>query len=266
MPRRTAKKTLASFFYDTSAPKSTGVMPKLKEYERNAEGVWIWKGPGEPTKPIPTTKKRKMSAKKQEWHETKQEIENLAKEMNKQFQDCEKILRDHPSWPLHDTVMQINGMIQKCKETLKDARIDAKGKSHKERIEAVHQTTIDISEWDIASIHGNIDEECKKTHFTNRLTLRPYNSSQSRPPYVNVVIQWLFTAKRLAMRAIERYIDTLSSKTDKMKQFNGRGMKGRQLRNQLQAMKKSIEKKHHKGEIKLADRSDAEHQYKEIHG
>jgi hypothetical protein len=158
--------------------------------------------------------------------------------------------------------MEIEKMIRLCKANIKDARQEESTQSKK--IEAAHSSTIDIADWNIKQIYDSIVEKCNEQQAANHLhTAHPYNSNPKKEPYVNVVLQWLFAAKRQAMRLVE--LSVVSQKNLDQKSFHDHSEKGKNLRDKLHKMNESKPQKEHKAKLELADQADLEHQYKELH-
>jgi len=266
MPRRTA---LASYFYDTSAPTGKVAQPMMGKWVHAKRGYWRWEGVGPADTPEPerrlrpkSNKPKKPNMQKSEKNMQKIEVQTLVTDMKHHFAEAEKILLENKGWALHDTIIEIDKMIRLCKDNVKDARL---GKTtHTDKVEAVHSSTIDTTGWKMEDIHEKIANKCQEKGATNHLqTAHPYNSDANRGPYVNVVLQWLFVAKRQAMRVVE--LSVIGKKSAEERSFYEHSEKGKKLRERLHEINTSKPKKEHKVQLNLADKGDLEHQYTKLH-
>lgn len=200
------------------------------------------------------------------WH--KEGMKKSAADMKEHFKESDKIFAEHESWPLHGTYLQINAHIQECKTDIAEVRAQhtAPGQ-HKESVEAVHSTHIDIRNWHTGTMYDTLKSESVANHVHLRLILEhPYSEHEHslNYVYVNVALAWLFAAKRQLMAIVEADVEQMADKTPRMKAFVKACKEGRQAREQYLTHKNFLGVKKHKNKYELADQEDLEYQHNRL--
>ena len=237
------------------------------------------RGPGERSRsasvPRPHVKKPRPEGhvpaemgENQERHMHKEVMNKSAAEMKKYFGEADDIYTEHPKWLLFETHVTINEHIAQCKSVIADVRLKHKGPGkHKEKVESVHATEIDITHWKCKQIHEELVYQSGTHKVDNRLLLeRPYDPQDSHHVYVNVALAWLFAAKRQLMTILEADVKRIPSRTPKMDEFIAACEKGRQARKHYHDHKTALGVKHHSGSYTLNDKHYLEYQRDRMFG
>ena len=193
-------------------------------------------------------------------------MKKSAADMKEHFKESDKIFAEHESWPLHGTYVQINAHIQQCKTAIAEVRAEhtAPGQ-HKESVEAVHGTHIDIGGWHTGTMYDTLKSESVAHHVHLRLLLeRPYSEHSFNHVYVNVALAWLFAAKRQLMAIVEADVEQMADMTPKKEAFVNACKEGRQAREQYLSHKHFLGVKKHKNKYELEDQEDLEHQHNRL--
>lgn len=222
MPRSRKGGTLASYFYEditglqqTSGPKTktatflpeqkapkVGITPAKKKGRRRAKSA--------PAEPGPDSMSKKGIRNQMAEH---------LKTMKDHFHETESIYENHSAWPLSPIYQKIQACILKCKEEIRDTRSHTGVGRHKLNVEAVHAKRIDTSGWGFKAIHDAITEYAHQAK-TNHLTLeKPHHHADGTHMYVNVVLAWLFAAKRQLMSNLSVYLEQVYNKTPATAKF-----------------------------------------------
>ena len=196
-------------------------------------------------------------------HKHKEGMKQSAADMKEHFKESDKIFAEHESWPLHGTYLQINAHIQQCKTDIAEVRAEhAAPGQHKESVEAVHSTRIDIGNWHTGTMYDTLERESADHHVHLRLLLRhPRDEHDSNYVYVNVALAWLFAAKRQLMAIVEADVEQMADKTPRMEAFVKACKEGRQAREQYLTHKNFLGVKKHKNKYHLEDQEDLAYQH-----
>lgn len=257
MPRRTGKGgSLASYFYNesvgdgidavaqtkpvvekTKASSSSFLPEKTQKLKGWFNGQWMGPGP-EPTRPkhhAPKSFKNKKGYKEIMMH-----MKNSLGVMKEHFKATETIYEEHSAWPLHPIYMKIQDCIEKCKQEIRNTRTHTGTGRHRRNVEAVHAKRIDTSGWGLKGIHDAITSYVYQAK-TNHLKLeRPHHHADGTHLYVNVVLAWLFAAKRQIMSNLSVYIEQAFNKTPAMTKFLEHEHKGREAFAAFRGYKKDL--------------------------
>jgi hypothetical protein len=202
-------------------------------------------------------------------HEHKAGMMRNAEAMKEHFKNAERIYEQHASWPLTRTHALIKTYIEKCKADIAEVRQAHTGPgAHKDKIEAVHARMIEVTGWDFKAIDGELHAWASQVGVVNRLLMdRPYfRHGGGNHVYVNVVIAWLFAAKRQLMSTLEADLKKKPS-TPSIKEFIEESDKGREARSHYKTHKEALGHKHHTaGKYTLQDEEDLKHQHDVIYG
>ena len=295
MPRSRKGGTLASYFYgvgseveQTPVPRNqtakggaTGRSGFLKRGYHDERGDWI-ELPEEHHAPSKKGSKRKRktnskvrpaqhdgSGPKSEAsirHEHKVDKAMQIKHMRDHFKETDNLLEKNSSWPLHSTHTQINMYIMKCKELVKETRTHTGAGAHRLNTEAVHSKHIDVSNWPLKAWFNDIQGYAESTGIKNHLTLpSPLVAAGSSRPYVNVVLSWMFAAKRQLMADLAEYIKDAPTKTADMSKFLEHNEKGVNARKAFKQDKAFLGPKHRQNPYSLADEDLLRKQREDFH-
>ena len=195
------------------------------------------------------------------WH--KEGMKQSAADMKEHFKESDQIFAEHESWPLHGTYLQINAHIQQCKTDIAEVRAEhAAPGQHKESVEAVHSTHIDIGNWHTGTMYDTLERESAAQNVHLRLLLRhPRDEHDSNYVYVNVALAWLFAAKRQLMAIVEADVEQMADMTPRMEAFVKACKEGRQAREQYLTHKNFLGVKKHKNKYHLEDQEDLAYQH-----
>lgn len=234
-------RTKSSFIPDTPA--------KLGEYDAN--GNWIGPGP-EPKKgrrrhrkssgPKEATHSHKGGARKEILAHMKHNLEI----MKENYKDTENIFKAHSAWPLYPIYEKIENCIKKCKEAIHEARSYTGPQKHKHNVEAVHAKRIDTSGWGFKAIHDAITKYVYQAERNHLKLERPHHHADGTHMYVNVVLAWLFAAKRQMMTNLTVYIAQAFNPTPAMGKFLEHEHKGREAFAAYHKYKRELPVRKHK--------------------
>jgi hypothetical protein len=291
MPRNKQGGALASYFYNAmgegvrsqpepgnaAAPVTrtkSSFLPttpaRLAAYDEY--GNWIGPGPEpkkgkrrrskkttRPSKPhashIPTEDKPKSEGVIR--HEHKIDLQNKVASMKKHFSETDRLLERNDKWPMHYTHSRVTFYIGQCKDVIKKARSHTGPGSHKANAEAVHSKHLHETDgWSFKAIHSDIHQYSESVGIKNHLTLdKPLTEPGDTGMYVNVVLAWLFAAKRQLMTTLAKFIDEQSSKSADMIQFLEENNKGVNARRAYRTDKTFLGAKHHARPYDLHDKA-----------
>lgn len=291
---------LASYFYDAQGdglaplPQSRGSTSKqvqAKSGEASFLGEWVkgvWTGPGPApesgppkrrhrSRSVPPGKRARPGTAEREKtesqirHEHKEEMKKNADIMSKNFRNAHAVYMRNEAWPLHKTAGIIEKNIAECKAEIKKVRDspDYKGSGHhKAIVEAVHATHINAVDFEFHEIYERINTECKRAKMENHLTLeRPYHRHADIILYVNVVMAWLFAAKRQLMNVVEHVVQLhLDDPTwNEAQMFIQMTNHGRAARSAFEKHKHALGVKKHSGDYHLMDAQDLKTQHEKLY-
>jgi hypothetical protein len=221
MPRSRKGGTLASYFYEditglqqTSGPKTKTAtfLPEQKAPKLGNKNRGRRKGKSAPAASEPGPDR--MSKKG-----IRNQMAEHLKAMKDHFHETETIYESHPAWPLTPIYQKIQACILKCKEEIRGTRSHTGVGRHKLNVEAVHAKRIDTSGWGFKAIHDAITEYVHQAK-PNHLTLeKPHHHADGTHMYVNVVLAWLFAAKRQLMSNLSVYLEQVFNKTPATAKF-----------------------------------------------
>lgn len=84
--------------------------------------------------------------------------------------------------------------------------------------------------------------------------------------YVNVVLAWLFAAKRQLMNILEVMLEQIQNKDEMVKEYIAESKKGKEARAKCMQHKHTLGLRHHANPYNIQDAADLKHQYTLIHG
>ena len=278
MPRNRRGGSLASYFYDaagdgvgslhSAAAKMTGVRTNEIMLNPNTflgptvnrKGKRSRSQPPNPGGAAPQTQQREPTRK----HMVKEMQQHLAT-MKKHFKETENIYEAHKAWPLNPIYEKIQQCIDKCKLEIRNARTHTGTGRHIKNVQAIHATRIDTSGWGLKAIHDAITQYVYQAPH-NHLTLQtPHHHEEGTHMYVNVVLAWLFAAKRQLMSNLTVYIDQAYNKTPAMQQFLTHERSGRQALADYHRIKAQLPPKKRKS-LDLADSHTLDEQHRALYG
>ena len=200
-------------------------------------------------------------------HEHKVDKANQIKHMKEHFQETDRLMEKNDSWPMHYIHSQISFHINQCKDKIKETRTHTGPGAHKLNAEAVHAKHIDAEGWTYKAWFSDIQGYAESTGIKNHLTLpRPLAAPGSSKLYVNVVLSWLFAAKRQLMANLAEYIKDAPTKTADMAKFLDHNTKGVNARKAYRTDKDFLGVKHHAHPYTLADEALLQQQRDAFHG
>lgn len=287
--------SLASYFYEAAGGDGLGPLPGpaktakafkssiLPDNASNLQGYFngVWMGPGPEPKHHVQHRRRRSTSRPPKAHppraegdqssgkETKKKIlahmKNSLTIMREHFKETEKMYEAHSAWPLNPIYLKIQDCIEKCKQEIRDARTHTGPGRHKLNVEAVHAKRIDTSGWGFKAIHDAITGYMYQAK-TNHLRLEsPHHHKDGTHMYVNVVLAWLFAAKRQVMSNLAVYIEQAFNKTPAMLRFIEHEHKGREAFAAYHRYKKELPKRKHKS-YHLEDQDLLTEQYVTLYG
>lgn len=288
MPRNKQGGSLASYFYDAAGDGSGAPPRSVQSVSTNARAApvsmattpgflqagWkngVWTGPGAepPGGPPKAGKRRRTRSKKtkptgaaQEMsdgmkrHQAKVDAQNKVTAMKKHFRDTELLLEQHASWPHHAVHEMISDYINHCKKEIASTRTATGVGSHKINIEAVHSHKINVGSWKFNDIYAKIKAMAEKLGIHNHLQLSEplHRNEGDGHMYVNVVMAWLFAAKRQLMSNLAKFIVTQEKKTAEMEKFLEHNRLGIEARTRYKADKHYLGLRTHAHPYHLQDR------------
>jgi hypothetical protein len=204
------------------------------------------------TRPATGTKREKLAHIKQ--------YKNL---MNTHFKETNRILDEHTSWPRYATFERIEEYIQKVKTDYVTPVWEESG-NHKSKVEKIHKTQIDAATWDFKSIHKRISTFAEENDVTNRLTLSEPVGNESHKPYANVVLAWLFAAKKQLMYTLTIYLKKHKEGDKQAMKFIENSEAGAAARTKFKEWKAKLSHRAPR-EPFFADHAQLEDQYRDLH-
>ena len=126
--------------------------------------------------------------------------------MKKHFKETHNIWDAHPSWPHHATLQLIGDYIQRVKVDYIKPIWEKKELNHKGKLEEIHSTKVDTIEYEFAKIHDQVASFAEENGLQNRLVPKKPWAHGGNEPYVNVVLAWLFAAKKQLMYTMTAYL------------------------------------------------------------
>jgi hypothetical protein len=127
---------------------------------------------------------------------------------------------------------------------------------------------MDVTGWNFKAIDGELSAWSSQVGVVNHVLMdRPYfTHGKGNHVYVNVVIAWLFAAKRQLMSILEADLKKKAS-TPSIQEFIEESDKGREARKHYKAHKEALGHKHHtSGKYNLQDEADLKHQHDVFYG
>ena len=255
-------------------PEPAGGPPKRRQRSRSVTPAGGERARHSSTSRPPRVKKAKPAGAahsddttmNQTRHKHKEGMKQSAADMKEHFKESDQIFAEHESWPLHGTYLQINAHIQQCKTDIAEVRAEhAAPGQHKESVEAVHSTRIDIGNWHTGTMYDTLERESAAQNVHLRLLLRhPRDEHDSNYVYVNVALAWLFAAKRQLMAIVEADVEQMADMTPRMEAFVKACKEGRQAREQYLTHKNFLGVKKHKNKYHLEDQRDLEYQHNRL--
>lgn len=293
MPRNRRGGSLASYFYDAAGDgvglgekyasnmvnEPANITPGFLQEWRN--GKWMGPGPEPSSGPPKPGKSRRTRRKKSnpagaaqvmsenmKRHARKQDKKAKLASMKKHFKQTEILLDKNTQWPMHYTHSRIDFYINQCKEEIQKAKSHTGAGSHKLNSEAVHKKLLHETDgWSFKAIFTDISQLCANEGVKNHLALqKPMTAEGETGMYVNVVLAWLFAAKRQAMTALAKFIQDQPSKTPDMIQFLEENKKGIAARADYRADKEFLGPRHHAHPYDLHDRTILARQHEILYG
>lgn len=290
MPRNHRKGgSLASYFYEAAGGDGLGPLPGpaktakafkssiLPDNASNLQGYFngVWMGPGPepkhhvqhrrrrpPSRPPkaggahPAAAEDKPKSEGMVRHEHKVDLHNKVASMKKHFSETDTILERNSKWPMHYTHSRIIFYIGQCKDVIKAARSHKGAGSRKANSEAVHSKHLHETDgWSFGAIHSDIHQYSESVDIKNHLSLeKPLTAPGESGMYVNVVLAWLFAAKRQLMTTLAKYISDQYVKTADMVKFLEENEKGVNARRAYRTDKNFLGAKHHAHPYDLHDK------------
>lgn len=184
--------------------------------------------------------------------------------MKKNFKDAEDIYAEHKSWPLRSIHQNIEHCIDKCKEEIQKARSHTGAGRHKLNVEAVHAKRIDTEGWDFEEIYKQITQFAHQAKPNHLKLDRPHHHKDGTHLFVNVVLAWLFAAKRQLMSNLAVYCEQLYVKDAAVVKFLEHENKAHQALTSFHHFKKMLPEKKHKSYV-LQDQNLLDEQYAALH-
>lgn len=126
--------------------------------------------------------------------------------MKKHFKETHNIWDEHTTWPQHATLERIGDYIQKVKVDYIKPIWEQEGLNHKGKLEAIHSAKVDTTDYDFESIYKRVASFAEENGLQNRLVLKKPWAHEGKKPYVNVVLAWLFAAKKQLMYTMTAYL------------------------------------------------------------
>ena len=266
MPRRNRSEPIAplSFFdEDEGARTGLGIVPKRGRRARVAPSI------PRPARTIfkkehqdETPRARPASVVNTKRY-NREQIKHYKELMKTHFGNTRDILDKHVSWPRYATFEKIEDYIDKVKTSYLKP-IWEQNDNHKTKVEHIHSKQVDISGWDFASIHKRVSSFAEENDQTNRLTLEKPWASDSGKPYVNVVLAWLFAAKKQLMWTLTVYLRTKKAGDSMADKFVSDSEAGSDARAKFKEFKAKLHKRAPR-EPAFPDHAALEHQYAVLH-
>lgn len=225
------------------------------------------------TRPAGMTKRKRTNPKKEgpargtltpgSKRRTRAQIKHYKELMKKHFGNTHEILEGHASWPRFATFERIEDYIQKVKTEYLNPIWDQKV-NHKTKMEEIHSKHVDTAGWDFESIYKRVSSFADENGQENRLTLPKPWASDSGKPYVNVVLAWLFAAKKQLMWTLTVYLKKHKAGDAEAEKFVHESEAGAAARTQFKEFKAKLPTRAPRGPP-LKDHAALEHQYVALH-
>jgi hypothetical protein len=197
-------------------------------------------------------------------HEHKEAMKKSAAAMTGYFKNAHALYTRH-DWPLRHTYDTIDAHIQECKDVIAKVRGEHVGPGkHKTQVEAVHAALINAVDFEFKTIHDKLATQSEKAGIKNHLVLdRPYHAHADFILYVNVVIAWLFAAKRQLMAVVEELAkqNMHAQGWEEAATFVQMSEHGRTARQAFEMHKHALHHEPREGKYDLQDVSDLKKQH-----
>mmetsp|Transcript_46764 Transcript_46764/g.97869 ORF Transcript_46764/g.97869 Transcript_46764/m.97869 type:complete len:263 (-) Transcript_46764:176-964(-) len=257
MPRRSGDSAPPLSFFDGEDGPELGVIPRKKRPPRVRPSV--------PARP--TIKKTHGTPKSEALPGTKrfnrEQIRHYKELMQQHFGNTSVSISDHQNWPLYGTFHKIEDYIQKVKTDYLNP-IWEHQVNHKTKVEQIHSKHVDTSGWDFASIYKRVSSFAEENGQMNRLTLEKPWAPDSGRPYANVVLAWLFAAKKQLMWTLTVYMKKNKAGDSEAAQFVKDSEAGAAARAQFKLFKAKLHQRAPR-EPAFADHAALERQYALLH-
>lgn len=286
MPRRCKEGALASYFYDAgngdSLPplparpaKTATFLPQTKQGVMGNDKAFL--GPEVGKRKRSRSRPVSKPPKEHKAHHTPAGESGLHRKeivahmkthlaiMKDNYKETENIYEAHPAWPLSLIYNKVQECIDKCKMAIHEARTHTGTGRHKHNVEAVHSKRIDTSGWGLKAVHDAITGYVYQSPH-NHLTLdKPHHHTDGTHMFVNVVLAWLFAAKRQLMSNLTMFIEQAYNKTPAMSKFLEHEQRGREALAAYHSEKHKLHKRKHKS-YNLEDQTLLDEQYAALYG
>lgn len=206
-----------------------------------------------PTGPHPGSKRYKLA-----------QIAHYKDLMKKHFALTHEILDEHASWPRYATFERIEDYIQKVKEEYIQPIWAREGVKHKDKLEAIHSAKVDTTNYDFESIYKRVSTFAVENGMQNRLTLKKPWAQEGKKPYVNVVLAWLFAAKKQLMYTLTVYLKANKATDPDVARFIHESEAGAAARTEFKNIKATLKQRAPR-EPPFKDHALMEEQYKALH-
>ena len=184
--------------------------------------------------------------------------------MKTHFKNTHDTLEKEKDWPRYATFERIGDYIQKVKTDYVKPIMAREGLNHKGKLEAIHGTHVDTAGFDFGSVHKRVSSFAKDNSLENRLTLEAPWTHDGHRPYVNVVLAWLFAAKKQLMYTLTVYLKEHKPGDSTALKFIRESEAGAEARKQFKNWKAKLPKREPRAEP-FPDHDVLEEQYKALH-
>jgi hypothetical protein len=266
MSRRTNERNTRaplSFFDEDEATHGLGVTPKKITPSARKISPRVTRPPQEFKKPARSTVPHATGPKAGSKREKLAHIKHFKGVMQVHFKHTHEILDEQKSWPRYATFERIEKYIQKIQTEYVTPIWDGKD-THKSKVEHIHSNHVNTADMDLNSIYKRVSTFAEENGVKNRLTLSEPVGNESHKPYANVVLAWLFAAKKQLMFTLTVYLKTHKVDDAQARKFIHESEAGADARAKFKELKAQLPHREPRAPF-FADHAALEEQHAALH-